>query len=87
MPEKVKELDARLEVASLMRLPFRSMPLLPATKLPLVNVKLPFTVMALFSVTMPPPCMVKLFSRVDETGNSGPVPPEANADALIYTTL
>ena len=83
VPEKVTELVVKDAGALLAKLPLMSILLLPALKFPLVNVKIPFTVIAEFKVTAPPPCMVKLFKRLVEAGNSAPVPPEAKAEALI----
>lgn len=83
VPEKVTELVVKDDGALLTKSPLMSILLLPAIKFPLCNVKIPFTVIAEFKVTAPPPCMVKLFNRLVEAGNSAPVPPEAKAEALI----
>jgi len=83
-PEKVMVLDVKVELALATMFPFKLIELLPALKEPLLNVSIPFTVIALFNVTEPEPDLVKFDNAVLLLGNSGPVVAELE---LLYVTL
>lgn len=72
VPENVMVLEVRVEPALLTKLPFRSMALEPALKVPLESVKIPLMVIALLRVSVPDPVLDKLASAVVLSGSSGP---------------
>lgn len=73
VPEKVIALPVRVDAALLTKLPFMSMLLAPALKLPLVREKIPLIVMLLPSVNVPEPVLERLARAVVLLGSSGPV--------------
>lgn len=73
VPENIMLLPVSTDDALLTRLPLISKSLLPELKVPFEKVRIPFTVMSLFRLSVPEPSLVKLANAVVLDGNSGPV--------------
>jgi len=73
VPENVIALEAREDVALLIKFPFRLIVFEPATKLPFESVKTPLIVMPDIRFKMPVPVLDKFAKAVELLGSSGPV--------------